>query len=171
VNRSTGVSGGMARDAADVAAYGRALDDLRAKHNPLFAVVREYRSTLTEIRQAHRVGAISAEEMTAAISRERQTTLASIAAIKGRTTALGGMSTATRNASHRMANLSFQLQDIGVSLAGGMNPSWSWPSKAARFLRFTGLGMAASAPSFAIWAVWPAPSAKGCCKSQGVSRW
>lgn len=66
VNRSTGVSGGMARDAADVAAYGRVLDDLRAKHNPLFAGVREYRSTLTEIRQAHRVGAISAE-MTAAI--------------------------------------------------------------------------------------------------------
>ena len=90
VNRSTGVSGGMARDAADVAAYGRALDDLRAKHNPRFAVVREYRSTLTEIRQAHRVGAISAEEMTAAIARERQATLASIAAIKGRTTALGG---------------------------------------------------------------------------------
>lgn len=74
--------------------YGRALDDLRAKHYPLFAVVREYRSTLNEIRQAHRVGAISAEEMTAAIVRERQATLASTAAIKGRTIALGGMSTA-----------------------------------------------------------------------------
>lgn len=70
----------------------------------------------------HRVWAISAEEMTVAMAQERQATLASIVAIKGRTTALGGMSTATRNASHRMANLSFQLQDLGVSLAGGMNP-------------------------------------------------
>ncbi|ETD90914.1 phage tail tape measure C-terminal domain-containing protein [Rhodobacter capsulatus] len=140
VNRSTGVSGGMTRDAADVAAYGRALDDLRAKHNPLFAVVRDYRATLTEIRQAHRVGAISAEEMTAAIGRERQATLASIAAIKGRTTALGGMSTATRNASHRMANLSFQLQDIGVSLAGGMNPFMVMAQQGSQISQIYGFG-------------------------------
>jgi phage-related minor tail protein len=102
-------------------------------------LVRPYRTTLTEIRQAHRVGAISAEEMTAAISRERQATLASIAAVKGRTTALGGMSTATRNASHRMANLSFQLQDIGVSLAGGMNPFMVMAQQGSQISQIYGL--------------------------------
>ncbi len=140
VNRATGVSGGMARDAADVASYGRALDDLRAKHNPLFAVVRDYRTVLTDIRQAHRVGAISAEEMTGAISRERQATLASIAAIKGRTAALSGMSAATQVASHRMTNLSFQLQDIGVSLAGGMNPLMVMAQQGSQIAQIYGFG-------------------------------
>lgn len=139
VNRPTGVSGGIARDVADVAAYGRALDDLRAKHNPLFAVVRGYRSTLTEILQAPRVGEISADEMTAAISRERQATLASIAGINGRTTAPGGM-TATRNASYRMANLSFQLQDIKGSFASGMNPFMVMAQQGSQISQIYGFG-------------------------------
>ena len=66
--------------------------------------------------------AISADEMTAAIGRERTAALANIAALKGRTTALGQMGGASRLASYQSRNLIYQLNDVGVSLASGMNP-------------------------------------------------
>ncbi|HPG23770.1 MAG TPA: phage tail tape measure C-terminal domain-containing protein, partial [Amaricoccus sp.] len=119
---SGGVTGGLRRDAADIEAYGRALDDTRAKYNPMFAAVRSYRAELAAIRAAHATGAISADEMTAAIARTRTASLASIAAIKGRTTAIGQMASGSRLAAMQSRMLLFQLNDIGVSLAGGMSP-------------------------------------------------
>lgn len=119
---------------ADIAAYGAELDRLRAKFNPTFAALQTYRSTLGEIRQAHAVGAISTSEMSAAISRERQATLASIAALKGRATSLRQVAVAERsaaaaandNAQHvggfQTANIAAQFQDIGVTAAMGMSP-------------------------------------------------
>lgn len=68
---------------ADVAAYGAELDRLRAKYNPLFAVIRQYRSEIAEVRNANRLGVISEDEMVAAINRRRTATLASIQTIKG----------------------------------------------------------------------------------------
>lgn len=119
IDQITGVSGRIQRSATDITDYGSALDDLRAKHNPLFAVIRDYRTQLSEIRQAHRVGAISADEMAAAISHERRAALESIAAIKGRTAAIQQMDTVTRAASYQTRNLQFQLIDIaqGIPLA------------------------------------------------------
>lgn len=122
IDVATGIAGRGGRSAADIAAYGTALDDLRARHNPLFAVIREYKGTLADIRQAHAVGAISADEMTAAISRERQAALGSIAAIKGRAGALEAMAASSRMAAFQSRILLFQLNDVFVSLASGMNP-------------------------------------------------
>lgn len=116
IDRLAGVSGRFARNADDIATYGAALDNLRAKYNPLFAVINQYKTTQAEIRQAHRVGAITADEMTAAIQRERQATLASIDAIKGRTTALGRMGAASRFARFQSRQLMFQLVDIGQTI-------------------------------------------------------
>jgi hypothetical protein len=140
VNRVTGVSAPVTRSAADIEAFGRALDDTRAKFNPLFAVIRLYRTQLAEIRQAHAVGAIGAGEMTAAISRERQAALASIAALKGRTTALIAIGAASGLARFRMQQLSFQLNDIGVSLAGGQNPLTVLVQQGARIAQLYGFG-------------------------------
>src|SRR5512134_2051535 len=108
IDRSTGVSGGLRRDAADIEAYGRALDDTRAKYNPMFAVVRSYRAELVAIRAAHATGAISADEMNAAIGRTRTAALASIAAIKGRTTAIGQMASGSRLAAMQSRMLLYQ---------------------------------------------------------------
>ena len=113
---------GLRRDAADIEAYGRALDDTRAKYNPMFAAVRSYRAELAAIRAAHATGAISADEMNAAIGRTRTAALATIAAIKGRTTAIGQMASGSRLAAMQSRMLLYQLNDIGVSLAGGMSP-------------------------------------------------
>lgn len=99
-----------AERAEDIAAYGAELDRVRAKYNPMFAAIQKYRMEVEAVREAHRTGAISADEMAAAISRERQASLASIAAIKGRTTAM-------RVSSVHGRQLSFQLIDIGQALA------------------------------------------------------
>jgi soluble lytic murein transglycosylase-like protein len=57
--------------AADIAAYGTQLDNLRAKYNPLFRVSKQYETTLNEISEAEKLGALSAREAEAA--RERAT--------------------------------------------------------------------------------------------------
>ncbi|ARO24738.1 phage tape measure domain-containing protein [Rhizobium sp. TAL182] len=100
----------------------QAQDALRAKYNPTFAVLQRYKQTQDEIRQAHRLGAISANEMSAAMSRERQAALSTIQAIKGHTGAIVADNAAVRMASFQRRNLIFQLNDVAVSLASGMNP-------------------------------------------------
>lgn len=54
---------------ADIEAYGRSLDALRGKFNPLYAAGEAYKQTLEDIAQAERVGAISADEAVAARNR------------------------------------------------------------------------------------------------------
>lgn len=59
----------MRNRAADIAAYGAELDNIRAKYNPLFAASKQYEAALEDIARAERLGAISAME--AASARER----------------------------------------------------------------------------------------------------
>ncbi|EXL08575.1 hypothetical protein BG46_01470 [Brucella anthropi] len=116
----TGAANSNQREwAGALAAEGLALDNLRSKYNPMFAVIRQYKAAQTEIRTAHAMGALSADEMTAALQRQRQAALASIDAIKGRNSRSGNGS------GHNMAatNAMFQFQDIGVTAAMGMNPA------------------------------------------------
>ena len=112
VNAVTGVTGGMRRSADDLAAYGKELDRLRAQYNPLFAVIQRYRSSVEDIRNAHSVGAISAEEMAQAISRERQASLESIASLKGRTTAIKEAEQAARAADQAEAEYARSIEDL-----------------------------------------------------------
>lgn len=105
--------------AADVEAYGRSLDQLRARYNPLYATVVQYKQAQVEIRNAHAVGAISADEMTEALSRQRQMTLRSIDVIKGRNKALADTPGVQ---GFQTANIAAQFQDIGVTAAMGMSP-------------------------------------------------
>jgi Prophage tail length tape measure protein/Lambda phage tail tape-measure protein (Tape_meas_lam_C) len=138
IDQVTGVAPRMRRSAEDIAAYGGALDELRARHNPLFAVIRAYKGELAAIRQAHAVGALSADEMAAAISRERQAALASIAAIKGRGVALQAMGGASRAAAFQSRMLMFQLNDVFVSLASGMNPLMVFVQQGAQIAQIYG---------------------------------
>lgn len=123
--------------AADIAAFGQELDRLRAKFNPLYAEIQKYRAIQDEIRKAHAVGAISTTEMSAALSRERQATMASIAQIKGRSSALREVSAearATKIANDALnrsqagsrfntSNLAAQGFDIGATAA--FMPWWT----------------------------------------------
>lgn len=103
----------------DIAAYGSELDKLRAKYNPVFTTIREYRAELGQIREAYKVGAISADEMAAATSRLRQSTLGSLSALKGQKQ---GMSEGRQ--SFAAQNIAYQAQDVITQAAmGGTSPA------------------------------------------------
>ncbi len=123
IETSVGIGGGAANSnirewSGALAMAGRSADELRAKYNPLFAVIAQYKQNLIEIRTLTAQGVLTTDEMTSAIQRQRQATLASIDAIKGRNAAMhgsGGTNMATTNAM-------FQFQDIAMTSAMGMNP-------------------------------------------------
>ncbi|MGV2111882.1 phage tail length tape measure family protein [Agrobacterium salinitolerans] len=97
---------------------GAELDRLRAKYNPLYAVIMQYKQAQLEIRSAHAAGALSADEMTAALDRSRRSTLASIDAIKGRNKAIADTPVANNNNQRfQTSNLAFQAQDIVTTAA------------------------------------------------------
>lgn len=96
----------------------RALEDLKAKYVPLFAVERQHEANLHEIRNARAMGVLTMEEATNAIQRETMAYQAATAAMAGHTNA----TLQNNRANAQRTNLMFQLQDIGVSLASGMNP-------------------------------------------------
>lgn len=116
INAITGVTSGVRRSAADIAAYGAELDRLRASYNPVFAVTQQYLQAVEAIRRAHAVGAISADEMTAAISRERQQTLASIGVLKGRAAAAQEAAAAEREAARQSADYAVQAANLRAQL-------------------------------------------------------
>lgn len=140
INRVTGVTGGVARDAEDIEAYGQALDDLRARFNPVFAAHQKYRQGLAEIEQAHRVGALNDEEFLAAKDRQARALQWTLAQLEEVDDSMGEAGRSTQYLSHRMANLSFQLQDIGVSLAGGMNPFVVMAQQGSQIAQIYGFG-------------------------------
>ncbi|MGI8395679.1 phage tail length tape measure family protein [Agrobacterium deltaense] len=102
------------RTPAGASSTGAELDRLRAKYNPLYAVIMRYKEAQLEIRGAHAAGALSADEMTAALDRNRRSTLASIDAIKGRNKAIADTPPANNNSNLRFqtTNLTYQAQDI-----------------------------------------------------------
>jgi len=140
INRATGVAGAERESTAAILAQGRALDDLRARYNPVFATVQRYRGELMSIRAAHAQGAISADEMTAAISRERQAALASIAAHRGRAAAIGGANAAIRSGNFRLQQMFYQVNDIGVSLVSGQNPFTVMAQQGTQIAQIYGFG-------------------------------
>lgn len=105
--------------AADVAAYGAELDRLRAKYNPVFAEIQRYRNFQADIRRDHALGVISADEMAAAIGRERRATLDNIETLKAQGALRRGMPS---DGMARQAgfNAGQQVQDIAITAAMGM---------------------------------------------------
>mgnify|MGYP001595677458 CR=1 FL=1 len=105
---------------ADVAAYGASLDGLRAKYSPLFATIQQYKAAQTEIRTAHAMGALSADEMSAALTRQRQQALSTIAAIKGLGTAqVQAQATAGARRNFGWQQLGLQGNDVATMMMMG----------------------------------------------------
>lgn len=105
-----------------LADQGKELERLRARYSPLFATINNYKAAVADIKRAHSIGAISANEMALAIQRERQAALASTAAIKGRNAALAATPRGGSAQGFQTANIAAQFQDIAVTSAMGMNP-------------------------------------------------
>lgn len=125
---------------ADTLAHGQAMDAMRAKYNPIFAILSRYKAEQAAIRQAHKEGALSADEQTAALVRLRQAAMLQLATARGQTDALEQVSRSSRGATLRMQNLTYQLNDIGVTLAGGMNPFMILAQQGPQIAQIYGFG-------------------------------
>jgi hypothetical protein len=115
---------------ADILAFGQAREDLRARWNPAFAVQRVYLANLREIREAHRTGVLSADEMAAAITREKNA-YAALVREESRQAA-GGLP------AWRRGMVFSQVLDVGASLASGMNPALILAQQGPQFIESYG---------------------------------
>jgi tetratricopeptide (TPR) repeat protein len=115
IAQHTGLARATEGTIADTLRHGMALDSLRAKYNPLFAASRQYEQELREIAEAERLGAISAMEA----ARAREQAALAMAPLPGHLQRFGGASQA---AAAHLANLGFQLNDIGMMMSLGQSP-------------------------------------------------
>lgn len=128
INSSLGVTSdfGAAARKTDIDAYGVSLDRLRAKFDPLFAAGQQYKTTLAEINNAARVGAIGENVRAEAIQRTKDSFTQQVTSIRtGASVTVAGteaIAGSSRQARAEMINLSRQVQDVGVSLASGQSP-------------------------------------------------
>ncbi|WP_455270302.1 M15 family metallopeptidase [Rhizobium herbae] len=126
VDQAAAGLGALRPNSAPLTAEGKALDDLRAKYNPLYATMRNYRAEITAIKAAHAAGALGVNEMTAAITRERQAVIATAEAYRRRNNDSrpprpnnnnNPLSDGAQKAN--TANIAAQFQDIAVTAQYG----------------------------------------------------
>lgn len=110
---------GAAQRAADIAAYGKSLDDLRARFNPLFAAEQAHQAQLEAIGQAQRVGAISATEAAEAVGLQQAMYSRQVSAINASRNALNQNSAAAKLSGMQVQQLSFQLNDAATMALSG----------------------------------------------------
>lgn len=107
---------------ADIAAYGEALDDLRARFNPVFAAGREHRRMLAEVTEAEKVGALSAREATDARARLGTAHAQQLGALTRTAQAQREVAATTRVTADQMRQLAPQINDVVTQLLMGQSP-------------------------------------------------
>ncbi len=115
IELNTGVTSATGMTAAQTLEYGRALDQVRARFNPLFAESQRYTDELRDIARAEEIGAISALE--AAAARDR-----AAAAMAPMAAGMRGLGAGAGAAQANMANLGFQMNDIIMMATMGQAP-------------------------------------------------
>ncbi|MER8817168.1 phage tail length tape measure family protein [Mesorhizobium sp. M0965] len=118
---------------SDIAAYGDELDRLRARFNPLYAASKQYEAELTELNNAHKVGAFtSAKEYDLALAHlnDRYTMLGRQSTLT--VTGLNSVTGAARLTSNQLLNLSRQGNDVITMWALGLPPMQIFASQAGQ---------------------------------------
>lgn len=108
-----------------VRAFRMEVERLTLKYQPLAQATKQYEATVAEIGRAHKVGAISAQQMTTALDAERMAfeRLKTSATTAGAAVKAANANTrAGANGNFATANVAAQFQDIAVTSAMGMNP-------------------------------------------------
>lgn len=100
---------------ADISSFLDQRDQIRARYDPVFAALTQYKKSVAEIREANATGILSEDKMAEAIGRRRRATLEAISAMKGL-----GQGGSDRASQFRQQNLGYQLFDIGQTLGSGM---------------------------------------------------
>lgn len=133
INKLTGAGASGTKEwSGALATQGQELQRLRAKYNPLFAAQQTYLANLRDIKQAHAIGAINAQEMGAAITREKAAFASNVAVINGTRGALTKVSGAAKLTSTQMLNLSRQGNDVITMFALGAAPMQIFASQAGQ---------------------------------------
>jgi hypothetical protein len=109
---NTGIASSTSESIAAELKRGYALDELQARFDPLFAASRRYELELREINDVEHQGTLTAAAAGAA--RER--------AAAGMAPALRQIGGAAQSSTAYVAQLGYQVNDIGVMLASGQNP-------------------------------------------------
>lgn len=118
------------RDVNDSTAVGQAgLDQLRARFDPLFAAQVQYKRNLGDIRDAYRLGALSQNQYTEAITSAKVAFIEQVNAMRPGRDALSDINTGTQKvgqsskfAAGSLTQLSFQLNDIASGVLMGQSP-------------------------------------------------
>lgn len=108
--------------AAATAQQAAAAETLRGRYVPLYAASRDYRAQLAEIRQAEKDGVLSSAQATAAIGRTKAAFAEHVVAARAAGKGLQDFASTGKLAGWQAQQLSFQLNDVAVSLASGQNP-------------------------------------------------
>jgi len=134
-------AGDFAKRAADIEAYGRELDGLRAKYNPLFAAQQKYRAELAEVNRALKVGAINQHEYAAALARTKAGFAAQVTGMKQVTAAHNLSSQAIAAGSKSAQRLGgvlqqtgYQVGDFAVQIASGQNAVVAFTQQGSQML-------------------------------------
>lgn len=131
--------GGTQR-AADVAAYGNELDNLRARFVPLYAAERAHKTAIDEISQAAKVGAISEVERANAVRMAEVAYVRTTTAMKANASALKVTGQQAALSSYAMTNLAFQVNDVATMAAMGADPMRILASQAGQFYQILSTG-------------------------------
>jgi hypothetical protein len=107
-----------------VRAFRMEVERLTLKYQPLAQATKQYEATVAEIGRAHKVGAISAQQMTTALDAERLAfeRLKTSATTAGAAVKAANANRPTGGGSFQTANVAAQFQDIAVTSAMGMSP-------------------------------------------------
>ncbi|MEI5682358.1 MULTISPECIES: phage tail length tape measure family protein [unclassified Mesorhizobium] len=115
-----------------LADQGKALEQLRAKYSPLFAAQQTYLANLRDIKTAHAIGAISANEMASAVMREKASFAGNVVAINSANNVLKKAEGAAKLTANQMLNLSRQGNDVITMFALGAPPMQIFASQAGQ---------------------------------------
>lgn len=121
INASTGVTDSLngiqrAARAADITAYGKQLDDVRAKYNPLFAAQRSYKTELADIKTALKTGAINQSEYAEAIANAKVAFVGQVNALRPGRDALAQAGEAAGKTGKSFNGLSFEARNFSYQL-------------------------------------------------------
>lgn len=116
LNKTLRDTRGRFRSSYDVAKqYGSEIQSLAAKYNPTLSAVYQYQQAQLEVNRAVALGVLTQQQADAALER-------TAAQLRATATASQKFGAAQGQARHHVANLSFQLNDIGMMMATGQNP-------------------------------------------------
>ncbi|MET0528132.1 MAG: phage tail length tape measure family protein, partial [Microvirga sp.] len=124
VNTSTGAGQtfNTAGRAEDVEAYGKSLDELQAKFDPLFAAQQQYRAEVLAISEAQKVGALSQQQAAKAVDTATNRYNNQRIEIGKSEEANARLAKGVGLNAYAWQNLSFQVNDVVTSLASGISP-------------------------------------------------